>query len=167
MICGHCKNPDVTIVHVKACARVAYAPRLQEGIVTSYDHTAVYEAPLTKTATPVEIFNSLAAQLPNVARAFYAVPKLDGEGFDFFKIDKPQDGKWVGRTFVKRVVSDYDYPMKFSIQLDALNRIVAADPAKALEAYGHELGKCGICSRALTDPESIARGIGPVCAAKL
>ncbi len=29
----------------------------------------------------------------------------------------------------------------------------------------HE-GKCGMCAKALTDPESIARGIGPICAAK-
>lgn len=29
----------------------------------------------------------------------------------------------------------------------------------------HE-GRCGRCGRALTDPESIARGIGPVCADK-
>ena len=29
----------------------------------------------------------------------------------------------------------------------------------------HE-GRCGACGRALTDPESIARGIGPTCARK-
>ena len=29
--------------------------------------------------------------------------------------------------------------------------------------FWHE-GKCGRCGRALTDPESIARGLGPVCA---
>jgi hypothetical protein len=29
------------------------------------------------------------------------------------------------------------------------------------------LGQCGVCGRPLTDPESILRGIGPVCLSKL
>lgn len=34
-------------------------------------------------------------------------------------------------------------------------------------AFGHVYGICGICGATLTDPESIERGIGPVCAGKL
>jgi Family of unknown function (DUF6011) len=41
---------------------------------------------------------------------------------------------------------------------------VMADPASAAIAYGKRWGKCSICNRDLTDPESIERGIGPVCA---
>lgn len=37
---------------------------------------------------------------------------------------------------------------------------------RATEAYGHAVGSCGICGRALTDPESIAAGVGPVCSGK-
>lgn len=33
-------------------------------------------------------------------------------------------------------------------------------------AYGKATGTCGICSKTLTDPKSIAAGIGPVCAKK-
>lgn len=40
---------------------------------------------------------------------------------------------------------------------------VAADPKAAAEAHGHEYGQCSCCGRELTDPESVARGIGPVC----
>jgi hypothetical protein len=36
-----------------------------------------------------------------------------------------------------------------------------------LRAYGMASGKCGICGRKLTTPESIKRGIGPDCAARL
>lgn len=39
-----------------------------------------------------------------------------------------------------------------------------ADPLAALIAHGKETGYCGICNRELTDPVSIARGIGPICA---
>lgn len=46
--------------------------------------------------------------------------------------------------------------------LDVLN----ADPEGALVQFGRVTGSCGICGRTLVDPVSIARGIGPICAAK-
>jgi hypothetical protein len=30
-------------------------------------------------------------------------------------------------------------------------------------AYVRETGTCGVCHRTLTDPESVALGIGPIC----
>jgi hypothetical protein len=41
---------------------------------------------------------------------------------------------------------------------------VAADPAAAATAHGHEFGQCSCCGRELTNAESVARGIGPICA---
>lgn len=41
---------------------------------------------------------------------------------------------------------------------------VAADPAAAATAHGHEYGYCSCCGRELTNAESVARGIGPICA---
>lgn len=42
-----------------------------------------------------------------------------------------------------------------------------AEKAKAcVLAYAKETGKCGVCNTKLTDPKSIADGIGPVCKAK-
>ena len=41
---------------------------------------------------------------------------------------------------------------------------VASKPADAAVAYGRMTGSCACCGRELTDPESVARGIGPVCA---
>jgi hypothetical protein len=43
---------------------------------------------------------------------------------------------------------------------------IEADPKAALQAHGLATGSCGCCSRELTDPESISRGIGPICWAK-
>lgn len=34
-------------------------------------------------------------------------------------------------------------------------------------AFGHLHGLCAVCGRTLTDPKSVERGIGPVCAGKL
>lgn len=41
---------------------------------------------------------------------------------------------------------------------------LVSDPKAAIEAYGHETGVCAICGLTLTNPESIERGIGPICA---
>ena len=37
------------------------------------------------------------------------------------------------------------------------------DPQMYIINYGFETGECSICGRELTDPESIKRGIGPIC----
>lgn len=60
-----------------------------------------------------------------------------------------------GRFFRSRECSD-----------DQEARIVAAcaDPAAAAKLYGVRTGNCSCCGRELTDPNSIARGIGPICA---
>ena len=40
-----------------------------------------------------------------------------------------------------------------------------ADPQASIKAQGQMTGECCCCGRELTDPESIANGIGPICAA--
>jgi hypothetical protein len=41
---------------------------------------------------------------------------------------------------------------------------VLADPRSAAIAYGKTFGKCSVCNKDLSDPESVAQGIGPICA---
>lgn len=43
---------------------------------------------------------------------------------------------------------------------------VAADPLGEAIRYGRLTGACACCGRQLTDPESVERGIGPICADK-
>lgn len=43
---------------------------------------------------------------------------------------------------------------------------VGKDPVGALVAHGKKYGNCGICGRELSDPASVERGIGPICASK-
>lgn len=42
----------------------------------------------------------------------------------------------------------------------------ANDPLSAAIRYGKVSGECSCCGRELTDPRSIERGIGPICATK-
>ena len=89
----------------------------------------------------------------------------------------PATGRNAGCIYVKQG-SDFDAPYlgkitpedKFlrsrecSDELAAIVAKVAADPKAAAEAHGHEYGQCSCCGRELTNPESVARGIGPICA---
>lgn len=38
---------------------------------------------------------------------------------------------------------------------------------KLAQLYGHETGQCSVCARTLTDAQSIALGIGPICLSRL
>jgi hypothetical protein len=60
-----------------------------------------------------------------------------------------------GKFFRSRECTDAD---------ESSFRTVAKDPQGAAIAYGRLTGSCACCGRTLTDPESIARGIGPICA---
>lgn len=62
-----------------------------------------------------------------------------------------------GQFFASRDCSDD--------QRDAVVELLA-DPQGYAEAHGKLTGNCCICSRDLTDPVSVARGIGPICASR-
>jgi len=67
-------------------------------------------------------------------------------------------GKIVGGKFLARREAPAD--------ILELLRTIAADPKEAAIAYGKATGVCACCGRELTDPASIAAGIGPICESK-
>lgn len=84
----------------------------------------------------------------------------------FFKVNTPTKGKWAGRTFLEIQASDDYYPVRDAAKRTATLAAIARDPEAASALYGQKIGRCGVCSRTLTDETSRARGIGPVCADK-
>lgn len=44
--------------------------------------------------------------------------------------------------------------------------LIATNPSKVARDYGKRVGVCSCCGKELTDPASIAAGIGPICATK-
>jgi hypothetical protein len=85
----------------------------------------------------------------------------------FFKLDIPQKGKWVDTVFIHEQASDDLYPVRSVDRQARILDALLADPAAALARYGQELEQCGICGKTLTDEDSRARGIGPVCMDKM
>lgn len=96
----------------------------------------------------------------------YAVEGDDGV-LKFYKVDKPQSGTWAGRTFVSVQASDDWHPVRYATARAGILRKISADVKAAAIRYGKELGVCSVCGRTLTNPESIAAGIGPVCEGRL
>lgn len=101
----------------------------------------------------------------------YAVP---GGPRQKFQVAKP-DGKWLGWTFVSDA-AEYGNRQRIGVQpYNAFYRgtheqdlrIIAADPQAASAAYGKLTGTCGVCGRPLENEESVARGIGPICAGRM
>jgi hypothetical protein len=98
---------------------------------------------------------------------------LGGEGMKI--TPAPAHGKNAGSLYVK-VDGEYagkvDPAGKFragwgvKIDVEADLKKIAADPAGEARLYGIRTGTCACCGRELTDPNSIAVGIGPICADK-
>jgi hypothetical protein len=116
---------------------------------------------LPRATTP-----AAAPTAPVVPDGRYAIDGPDG-ATRFYRVNTPTEGRWAGRTFVEVQASDEHYPLRDAAARQAILATIAADRMGALARYGHELGHCGVCGRTLTDEESRARGIGPICFAAL
>lgn len=98
----------------------------------------------------------------NVPDGNYAILNASGKGdVVFYRVWTRRDGS----RGVDLQVSD-DYLPVARAQVPGIMDRIAQDPGRALIRYGHEIGRCGVCNRTLTDAVSRERGIGPVCASK-
>lgn len=75
---------------------------------------------------------------------------------------KTKGGEYLGKVMGQKFMANFSCN---EAHKEALN-VIAANPAEAATAYGKETGECSCCGRELTDPNSIAAGIGPICATK-
>lgn len=73
-----------------------------------------------------------------------------------------------GETYLGKVSPQGEFRRSFDCSATDEEIIVSVgrDPLAEAVSHGKRTGHCAICSRKLTDPESVDRGIGPVCATK-
>lgn len=77
-----------------------------------------------------------------------------------FRVQESQ----IGRLYAKELTNEgLVYAPGAVRRLKASDRMSVEDAA----ATGAELHRCIVCAAELTDPKSIARGIGPVCAGRV
>lgn len=102
------------------------------------------------------------AEQPDVPAGHYAIESTGHNDLAFYRVDRPTEGTYAGRTFVKLVVGGHpDQNVPRSHVTGILARI-SQDP-EAAARYGQELGRCYNCNRTLTDETSRELGIGPEC----
>jgi hypothetical protein len=105
----------------------------------------------TPAATPARAATEL------VAEGIYR-RSLDGV---MFRVQTSQDS---GRRYAKTLLTTggWDYERGAIFTLAASERLTLAE----VQAWGLDTGVCAVCSRLLSTAESVARGIGPVCASR-
>lgn len=109
---------------------------------------------------------TLKTQAPRVARptlpeGSYAVTAEAGHTA-FYRVEVSKRGYYT----VSLQVSDDFQKLDWAHSQAVIAQIEADGPLEAAKRYGRELGTCPKCRRTLTNPASIAAGIGPVCQSK-
>jgi uncharacterized protein DUF6011 len=133
-----------------------------EGLTTKKAHAWIERA-----LTIAKPTTAISDSYPAVPEGRYAIWNEEAGCIRFYQVQKPTEGRWNGYTFVKVMASDETWPVKDRAKREAILAEIAKDPKAASLAYGREIGACGVCGRTLTDPDSIDKGIGPVCAGRL
>lgn len=88
----------------------------------------------------------------------------EGMYIDGVSIYRVKRSKTSGRLYAMRLVgSQFVYEAGAFRTLKASNRMTL----EQAKAYGVKTGICCVCAATLTDPKSIAAGIGPVCAKRV
>jgi hypothetical protein len=82
---------------------------------------------------------------------------------------KVQTARQSGHLYAKRLTVFGQGSATFEFEQGAIRKLRPQDrmTAEDAAAFGHQFGVCAVCGAALTDPESVERGIGPVCATRV
>ena len=113
---------------------------------------------------PAKVEAPAPSALPDVPEGHYAYPSSGSNDLSFVRVDRPTEGRWAGRTFVKQVVGGHpDQPVARANVASVLASIVEFGVDLAAQTYGQEIGRCYRCNRHLTDETSRQLGIGPDC----
>lgn len=103
-----------------------------------------------------------------VPEGHYALPSSGHNDLVFYRVDRPSDGQYAGRVFVKMVIGGKpDQRVEWKQVPGILRRIAEAGAAESMALYGQEIGQCGRCNRHLTDETSRQVGLGPECRRKM
>lgn len=156
VFCGNCKTGGQTIEHVRDCFKQRYA---------TIEATPVQPSGFAKKFVEAADFKPMAltADLPD---SRYAV-EIDGQ-IKFYEISTGTKGKWNGFRFLTQLVGQPggEYA-KRAVKGDPkkeIFKLIAVDPKAAAIRFGREAKECAVCHSKLSDPESLAMGIGPICA---
>ena len=123
-------------------------------------------------AAPALTVPAIEASFTKAKAAGIKFPKLRLDTFVFSPASETSNNAGAvyvkeGDTYLGKVLGGRFLKVRDCTEEQAGRIITAAtNPEAAAIAYGKQFGKCSVCARELSDPESVARGIGPICAEK-
>lgn len=178
MHCGNCRHDHPTAADIRACYAARYAA---EGRLTErFSARLTPDTPTTRETARRDEDAEWAASIREgrpvaaffaqftMPAGYYAVPSRTGNNdLDFYRVDRPEKGRWVGFVFVKRILGGHppQWISKYE-QTGALQRIMHAGPDEASVLFATKTGCCRACRIELTDDASRALGYGETCARK-
>ena len=155
--------------------------RLRSGNLTENQVAAVTRIIARQSAAPVNAVAAVAvAGGVEKMQAAFATAMSNGlkrpkiRLADFVLKLAPATGRNAGAIYVTSStdylgkIAEGQFTASHDCTAEKLAEIVAlcSDPIQSAIAYGRQTGACACCGRELTDPASIERGIGPICAEK-
>jgi len=155
--CGNCKSEGQTIEHIRGCyaskgttvSVIEHPEDTLSGFVTNYVESRDY--------VPM----ALAGSVPD---SYYALDTP--AGLHFYRV-KTGKGKWAGFQFVDRLIGHPgDFlrtPVRGANRKAVLN-LIGQDAEGAAVLFSRKFQVCAVCQSPLTDPLSLERGLGPICA---
>jgi hypothetical protein len=107
-------------------------------------------------------------QYADIAQGHYATKSLSGNNdYDFWRVDRPTEGQYAGKAFVKRIVGGKpEMSVSRTTKFAVLEQILSEGADVCAKRYADELGRCSRCNRTLTDETSRMYGQGPECRSK-
>ncbi|QNN98604.1 hypothetical protein SEA_AESIR_38 [Microbacterium phage Aesir] len=191
--CGNCGKTHASVVAVKDCyagthvktvaERYAENPIAQRVIARSAEKPRGRRPRFEETPqTPLPMFEESPDEQGTPAVVYVPVtePGASTRNKDdmtipgFYKVDqnvyKVTPARTSNRTFAHRLITaEGEAPEWEYLGLGKKYVPMYASKLTLLEAkeYGHTHGYCLICGRLLTAEQSVADGIGPICAGKL
>lgn len=150
MICGHCKQQDSTIDHVRSCSGAFPATYNSAGaqLLQSVTQRLPVLIP-SDEPKPSTSFEPVEEGIYELDGAVYRVKWNKSHTRRYAEQMTGKTGRWV---YAKGVIAQLRPEHKVSL-----------DRAKE---YGQTTGICMMCGRLLTNPTSVAEGIGPICAGR-
>lgn len=160
----------------------SFASEKQEEFARKLVAWSLPRQPVQSVQTPEQQADDRKAQ-PTAQAAVLTLPKL----FDLMqRLSKLHIGKltiarknqdslcWIKHEDSERVIGKieggklvlWQRPMIDMAAVTQAILAIEADPEGQAALHGKLSGRCSVCNRDLTDPESIAIGIGPVCLGK-
>lgn len=169
--CGKCSRTHESVQAVRLCYGATVPTQPSSNIFAAPSPSLAAAGDSVAQQMAASVMSQLHALRDQVNEGHYAVQ--DGDTLRFLRVSvrsaapRGVSGSHGRRVFLDEQASDELYPVRAVARQIALLRLIVADPRAALVRYGHEIGKCGVCNRTLTDADSRAAGIGPTCASRL